>query len=620
MPVYGVRWPDFSLSIVEANNEKELFWRLDEIAEPQAVNFKKFDNPLHLNLKLKIDAKLNEKKSLKEDSNAEELLMKRMENLMEDVEFCDLTVIIDGQEIRCHKAILASNKYFRSLLQSNMKEVKGDRIFLSEVSCKVFRTVLRYLYLSEVQWQEDGDRSVEFLCDLLKYSHMIGMSNLVDQSVEKLSLYFERTNWEDNESQNMDELVKGIHISAQLSLEDLHCKLTDILTSKLKSMYSFHLNEEERFKLAAERLESLRALDVPLAEKFEKDKAAEDRLKEETERFFTVVSDVRAKSYIQNLKKACKRFLQSSKIENIKGSPYMTIVSTLIDAEKPSDSLMKTCCQAFNVLAEFGFPVDKEDKKIEKIKSIIQSSPIGQLASTVVRGPALYLASLHGNVPLVRGLLNVGANPSVQVRPNGETILHVINEKIRSTNDMERILSDSRNFPGGIFGLFALRRRQAPHSESELNSLREVLRLMMENKGYNNVSEVPYHAQNIEVDPQYVEELFKGFESSRPSIPFALGECEGQTDSDFFKELGELLHPRVAEIAAGVDEESCPEEEESITALKNRVKLVVGYDLEDATRASHPDPYCKKFGDSVFEDEEDEILSDDSDFLFEDDV
>ena len=58
----------------------------------------------------------------------------------------------------------------------------------------------------------------------------------------------------------------------------------------------------------------------------------------------------------------------------------MTIVSKITDAEKPSDSLIKTCWQAFSVLTDLGFPVDKEDIKVEKIKLILQSSSIGQLA------------------------------------------------------------------------------------------------------------------------------------------------------------------------------------------------------------------------------------------------
>ena len=150
--------------------------------------------------------------------------------------------------------------------------------------------------------------------------------------------------------------------------------------NKLKSTHSFHLVEEECVKLPAEHLEGLQALHVALAEKFEKDKAAEDKLKEETKRFLAVVSDVCTKSYIQNLRKACKALLQSCKVERFKSSPYMTIVSKLTDPEKPSDSLIKTCCQAFNVLADFGFPVDKDDIKVEKIKLILQSSSIGQLA------------------------------------------------------------------------------------------------------------------------------------------------------------------------------------------------------------------------------------------------
>ena len=50
-------------------------------------------------------------------------MLQTMKEQMVDEEFCDMTIIINETEIKCHKVILARNEYFRTTLKSKFKEV-----------------------------------------------------------------------------------------------------------------------------------------------------------------------------------------------------------------------------------------------------------------------------------------------------------------------------------------------------------------------------------------------------------------------------------------------------------------------------------------------------------------
>lgn len=54
MPLYLVRWPDFSISLVHAKDEGELSHTLDEVGDPGACRWKVYKGPLHLKFKMNL--------------------------------------------------------------------------------------------------------------------------------------------------------------------------------------------------------------------------------------------------------------------------------------------------------------------------------------------------------------------------------------------------------------------------------------------------------------------------------------------------------------------------------------------------------------------------------------
>lgn len=93
MPIYAVRWPDFTLSLVEAVNRKDLYWKLDKISDPMSVNFKEMENPLYLNLRCSRKPEVDDEKEKKPDPAT--LVVKIMQKLMNADTFTDLCVVIN---------------------------------------------------------------------------------------------------------------------------------------------------------------------------------------------------------------------------------------------------------------------------------------------------------------------------------------------------------------------------------------------------------------------------------------------------------------------------------------------------------------------------------------------
>ena len=55
MPLYLVRWPDFSAAFVNARDEDDLVDQLDMLGDPSGCRWKVYRGPLHIELELPID-------------------------------------------------------------------------------------------------------------------------------------------------------------------------------------------------------------------------------------------------------------------------------------------------------------------------------------------------------------------------------------------------------------------------------------------------------------------------------------------------------------------------------------------------------------------------------------
>jgi hypothetical protein len=81
MPLYIARWGDSSISIVQAQDEEELFWLLDQEGNPYECNIKEYDGPFHITLELDVDY------ALESESPGTSILVKDVSNCKDDWRF-----------------------------------------------------------------------------------------------------------------------------------------------------------------------------------------------------------------------------------------------------------------------------------------------------------------------------------------------------------------------------------------------------------------------------------------------------------------------------------------------------------------------------------------------------
>ncbi|XP_066922633.1 uncharacterized protein [Clytia hemisphaerica] len=109
MPIYAVRWADFTLSLIEASNRNDLFWKIDDISDPTSVTFQELENSLYINLKCKSKVIIDGEEEQKKDDD-DGVPLEKLRTLMEDKDFCDLEIVIGKNIVLCHKVILGQNK------------------------------------------------------------------------------------------------------------------------------------------------------------------------------------------------------------------------------------------------------------------------------------------------------------------------------------------------------------------------------------------------------------------------------------------------------------------------------------------------------------------------------
>ncbi|XP_059175107.1 uncharacterized protein LOC131955138 [Physella acuta] len=77
-------------------------------------------------------------------------IIRCVEKLWTDEEFCDFTVQIGEVSIKCHSIILAAcSPFFLGLLRSGMKEANEGRVVLQDISVSTFQLILKTLYTGE---------------------------------------------------------------------------------------------------------------------------------------------------------------------------------------------------------------------------------------------------------------------------------------------------------------------------------------------------------------------------------------------------------------------------------------------------------------------------------------
>lgn len=95
------------------------------------------------------------------EEELEEAFLKNIRKMHLSDDFTDVTLVVEGQEIKAHKNILASrNEYMHSILTNDMLESKKNVIEIPDFDIATFKVFLEYLYTGIVK---NDDITLELL-------------------------------------------------------------------------------------------------------------------------------------------------------------------------------------------------------------------------------------------------------------------------------------------------------------------------------------------------------------------------------------------------------------------------------------------------------------------------
>ena len=103
-------------------------------------------------------------------SQHHEELIERIDALRTKQRFCDVTVVVKGEEFQAHKLVLAAaSPFFLSLLESQMKERTEDviKIELQEATAPVMEQVLAFVYMGNVSLTTENGHGLIATADYL---------------------------------------------------------------------------------------------------------------------------------------------------------------------------------------------------------------------------------------------------------------------------------------------------------------------------------------------------------------------------------------------------------------------------------------------------------------------
>ncbi len=119
--------------------------------------------------------------------------MSRYEKLLNDTFFADLTLHVEGQNIKAHKAVLAcSSPVFRAMFENRMLESQANSIQIGGgATAKAVRAFLRYIYLGNL---DEIECTTSIWAQLLELATMYDIEDLKQICFEKLTDLLNITN------------------------------------------------------------------------------------------------------------------------------------------------------------------------------------------------------------------------------------------------------------------------------------------------------------------------------------------------------------------------------------------------------------------------------------------
>ncbi|CAH0554894.1 unnamed protein product [Brassicogethes aeneus] len=171
-------------------------------------------------------------------------LLVGLNSLREKEELMDITLVIEGNLFRAHKAVLAAcSDYFRAMFTDNMLEARQNEICLNGITAKGFQQLLEYAYTSRLALNL---ANVQDVLEAASHVQMIAV-------IQACSNYLQ--------SQiDVDNCVDIATIAETYSLTQLRMKVYSFMSGHLLEFS----NSNEFYRLTAMQLENLLAYDFPV--------------------------------------------------------------------------------------------------------------------------------------------------------------------------------------------------------------------------------------------------------------------------------------------------------------------------------------------------------------------
>uniref|UniRef100_H2XXQ3 BTB domain-containing protein n=3 Tax=Ciona intestinalis TaxID=7719 RepID=H2XXQ3_CIOIN len=91
-------------------------------------------------------------------------------------EYCDVTLVAEGQKFPAHRAILAaSSKYFHTMFSSQMKEKFEKEIRIKEVTKVAMKQVIAFIYTNKVLLSEENIDEVLHAASLMQVQDLLAL-------------------------------------------------------------------------------------------------------------------------------------------------------------------------------------------------------------------------------------------------------------------------------------------------------------------------------------------------------------------------------------------------------------------------------------------------------------
>ena len=108
----------------------------------------------------------------------------------EEGTFCDVTIIVENEHFKAHKAVLsASSTYFRSMFTLGFQESKSSEVTIHEGSAKSFNQLLKFAYTGSFGLSLSNVIGIFRMANFMGFSHAIKCcSRYLHQRAPTLSL------------------------------------------------------------------------------------------------------------------------------------------------------------------------------------------------------------------------------------------------------------------------------------------------------------------------------------------------------------------------------------------------------------------------------------------------